>query len=82
MARSPKPRSRNDKQRDPSRQGASKAAAGPGDTESRATGKRRSKEESYETWNKHDLYERARKIGIEGRSRMSKHELIAAIRAH
>lgn len=34
----------------------------------------------YEDWTKDDLYDRAKEIGIEGRSEMSKDELIAALR--
>jgi hypothetical protein len=37
---------------------------------------------SYEDWSKEDLYERAQEIGIEGRSDMSKDELISALRNH
>jgi hypothetical protein len=36
----------------------------------------------YEDWSKDDLMERARAIGIEGRSRMSKSELVEALRNH
>jgi general stress protein YciG len=36
----------------------------------------------YEEWSKEDLYERAKEIGIEGRSDMSKDELIDALRNH
>ncbi|MDX1386249.1 MAG: Rho termination factor N-terminal domain-containing protein [bacterium] len=36
----------------------------------------------YEEWSKDDLYERAREIGIDGRSDMSKSELIEALRNH
>lgn len=36
----------------------------------------------YEDWTKEDLYERAQEIGIEGRSKMTKDELIAALRDH
>lgn len=37
---------------------------------------------SYEGWSKQDLYRRAREIGIEGRSSMSKAELVEALRNH
>jgi hypothetical protein len=37
---------------------------------------------SYEDWKKEDLQERARELGIEGRSSMSKSELIDALRNH
>jgi hypothetical protein len=35
---------------------------------------------SYEDWTKEELYEKARQVGIEGRSEMSKDELIEALR--
>ena len=37
---------------------------------------------SYEDWTKGDLEDRASEIGIEGRSEMSKDELIDALRNH
>jgi hypothetical protein len=37
---------------------------------------------SYEEWTKEDLEERAAEIGIEGRSDMSKDELVNALRNH
>jgi hypothetical protein len=36
----------------------------------------------YEEWTKDDLYARAQEIGIEGRSDMTKDELIEALRKH
>jgi hypothetical protein len=38
--------------------------------------------EPYEEWTKDELEERAREIGIEGRSEMAKDELIEALRNH
>ncbi|GAA1406581.1 hypothetical protein AUR04nite_05690 [Glutamicibacter uratoxydans] len=43
-------------------------------------GKRGGKAGSYEDWSKHELLERAKEIGINGRSRMNKNELIDALR--
>jgi hypothetical protein len=37
---------------------------------------------AYEEWTKRDLYDRAKEIGIDGRSDMSKGELIDALRNH
>jgi hypothetical protein len=34
----------------------------------------------YEEWSKHDLYEKAEEVGIEGRARMSKRDLINTLR--
>jgi transcription elongation factor len=45
-------------------------------------GKRGGRSGSYEDWSKTDLQERAREIGIEGRSNMNKGELIDALRNH
>lgn len=36
----------------------------------------------YEDWRKDDLYRKAREVGIEGRSGMSKGQLIDALRNH
>ena len=45
-------------------------------------GRRGGKAERYEDQTKDELMERARDIGIEGRSKMSKSELIDALRNH
>ncbi|MBT8250837.1 MAG: Rho termination factor N-terminal domain-containing protein [Acidimicrobiia bacterium] len=37
--------------------------------------------EAYEEWTKDELYERAQELDIEGRSDMTKDELIAALRS-
>jgi hypothetical protein len=52
-------------------------------SEGRSTvGRRGGSAGSYEDWSRDDLYDRAREIGIEGRSSMSKSELIDALRNH
>ena len=45
-------------------------------------GKKGGKSPSYDDWSKDDLMKRAREIGIEGRSSMSKGELVEALRNH
>ena len=44
------------------------------------SGKKGGKAEKYEDRTKEELYEQAKKVGIEGRSKMSKQELIKALR--
>lgn len=53
------------------------AAARDGRSE---VGKRGGKSGSYEDWTKEELYERAQELEIEGRSTMTKNELINALR--
>ncbi len=57
------------------RVGKAKAA---GDKPARKGGKA----PSYDEWAKADLYDRAKEIGIDGRSRMSKSDLVSALRNH
>lgn len=45
-------------------------------------GKKGGKAEKYEDRTKEELYRKAREVGIEGRSKMSKKELIHALRYH
>jgi hypothetical protein len=63
-----------------------KSEAGPSDPRSKKTTaqKRHGVGETFggvdvEQNTKHELYERARRLGVEGRSTMSKHELARAI---
>jgi hypothetical protein len=44
------------------------------------SGKKGGKAENYEDRTKSDLYDKAKQVGIEGRSKMSKEELIDALR--
>jgi hypothetical protein len=55
------------------------AAADEGRSKVSARGGR---SEPYEEWTKDELEERAREIGIEGRSELTKGELIEALRSH
>ena len=45
-------------------------------------GKKGGSSGSYDDWSKQDLQKRAREIGVEGRSSMSKDELVKALRNH
>lgn len=64
-------------------QGASKEkAARIANTDRSSAAKKGGQSAPYEEWDKDDLYERAQEIGIEGRSDMSKDELISALRNH
>jgi hypothetical protein len=45
-------------------------------------GARGGKSPSYAEWTKKQLVERAREIGVKGRSSMSKQQLISALRNH
>jgi Rho termination factor, N-terminal domain len=64
-------------------QGASKEkAARIANTSPGKAGRRGGKAGSYEDWSKQDLQKRAAEIGIEGRSKMNKDELIGALRNH
>lgn len=46
----------------------------------KAVGKRGGKSDSYEDWSVSELMEKAREVGINGRSKMRKSELIEALR--
>jgi cation transport regulator ChaB len=64
-------------------QGASKEkAARIANSDRHSTAKKGGKSGSYEDWTTDDLQKRAAEIGIEGRSKMDKDELIDAVRNH
>ncbi|UAB79981.1 Rho termination factor N-terminal domain-containing protein [Marixanthomonas sp. SCSIO 43207] len=44
------------------------------------SGKKGGKAKPYEDWTKDELYEQAKNVGIDGRSKMSKKQLINALR--
>lgn len=49
-------------------------------TSRKAVGRKGGSSPAYDEWTKSDLYDRAKQIGIEGRSSMSKSQLIDALR--
>jgi hypothetical protein len=64
-------------------QGASKEkAARIANSDRHATGRKGGHAPAYDDWSKDDLEKRAAEIGIEGRSKMDKGELIDALRNH
>ncbi len=69
------------------REGASKEKAARISNASAASsrssvGRKGGKSSPYEEWTKNDLMGKAREVGIEGRSKMSKGELVSALRNH
>jgi hypothetical protein len=57
-------------------------AARIANTDRSTAGKRGGTSPQYEDWTADELHERAQEIGIEGRSDMTKDELIDALRRH
>lgn len=88
MAKNHGPSVKNDDQYEALReQGASKEKAARIANASANEGKskvarRGGKSGNYEDWSKKDLYEKAKEVGIEGRSGMDKKELVSALRNH
>ncbi|MEA2404498.1 MAG: hypothetical protein QOE08_1145 [Thermoleophilaceae bacterium] len=84
MAKDHGPTVKNDEQYEALReQGASKEkAARIANSDTHATAKKGGHADAYEEWSKDDLEKKAREVDIEGRSDMSKDELIDALRNH
>lgn len=65
------------------REGASKEkAARIANTDPKRAAKKGGGSPAYEEWTVEELYQKARDIGIPGRSDMSKEQLISALRNH
>jgi len=84
MAKDHGPNIKDDEQYERLRdEGTSKEkAARIANTGRQTAGKRGGQSPKYEVQSKEDLEERARELGIEGRSQMNKDELIDALRNH
>ncbi|WP_406832390.1 Rho termination factor [Pedococcus sp. KACC 23699] len=65
-----------------SKEKAARISNAAANTSRRAVGAKGGRSGDYEDWSKSDLLDRARKIGVRGRSSMSKAELIKALRDH
>ncbi|MDF1585059.1 DUF7218 family protein [Marinimicrococcus flavescens] len=64
------------------REGESKEKAARIANSGKSASRKGGKSPAYEDWSKDELYGKAREIGLEGRSAMSKSELIDALRHH
>jgi hypothetical protein len=65
------------------REGMSKEkAARIANTPRQQAAQRGGRSPKYEEWNKDDLYDKAKQVGIAGRSNMNKAQLIDALRNH
>jgi hypothetical protein len=65
-----------------SKEKAARISNAASNTSRRAVGAKGGRSGDYEDWTKERLMKRAREIGIEGRSSMSKAQLVKALRDH
>jgi hypothetical protein len=65
-----------------SKEKAARIANAAANTSRSAVGRKGGQSGDYDDWTKADLMKRAREIGIDGRSSMSKSQLIDALRHH
>jgi hypothetical protein len=70
------------RRRGESKEKAARIANASASSSRSGTGRKGGSSGSYDDWSKQDLYDRAKEIGIEGRSSMSKSELVEALRNH
>ena len=63
-----------------SKQKSARIANAAANTSRRSVGKRGGKSPAYDDWTVADLRKRAAQVGVEGRSKMDKHQLIKALR--
>ena len=65
-----------------SKEKAARIANASANTSRSSTGRKGGKSGSYEDWTKDELVRRAAEIGIAGRSKMTKDQLVKALRDH
>ena len=65
-----------------SKEKAARIANAANNTSRKSVGKKGGKSGSYDDWTVKDLRKRAGELGIEGRSKMSKGDLVDALRNH
>lgn len=65
-----------------SKEKAARIANAASNTSRSEVGRKGGESGSYEDWSVDELRERAKELGIEGRSRMRKAELVDALRSH
>ena len=84
MAKNHGPQIKDDQQYEKLREkGMSKEkAARIANTSRKKAAKKGGSSPKYEEWTKDDLYQKAKEVGIEGRSSMNKKELIDTLRNH
>lgn len=80
MAKDHGPQIKNDKQYEKLREEGVSQTKAARIANTPNSGKKGGKAEKYEERSKQDLYNKAKQVGIEGRSKMSKDELIDALR--
>ncbi len=65
-----------------SKEKAARIANASANSSRHEVGRRGGESKQYEDWTKDDLYDKAKEVGVEGRSKMDKGELISALRNH
>jgi hypothetical protein len=63
-----------------SKQKSARIANAAAKTSRRSVGRKGGRSGAYDDWTKDELYDRAKEVGIDGRSSMSKGQLIMALR--
>ena len=65
-----------------SKEKSARIANASANTSRHEVGRKGGRSPSYDEWSKQDLQKRARELGVEGRSSMSKSQLVDALRNH